>query len=74
MPSTARERLRFLFLPWWRVVWLIASVVWAIVLNVIYITGGGTPEWVGPLSVVPIYAFLADLLVRDSRRRARPRP
>ncbi len=67
--SDTTERLKFLFLPWWRVALLVASTLWLIGLNVAYIGGGAKSEWLGLLSVIPIWAFTIDVLVRDVRRR-----
>ncbi len=67
--SDTTERLKFLFLPWWRVALLVASTLWLIGLNVAYIGGGAKSEWLGLLSVIPIWALAIDVLVRDVRRR-----
>jgi hypothetical protein len=67
--SKTTERLKFLFLPWWRVALLVASILWLIGLNVAYSGGGAKSEWLGLLSVIPIWALTIDVLVRDVRRR-----
>jgi len=61
-PSAVRTRIRQLTTPWWRLLWLIGGLVWAVVLNVIYVTTGGTLEWLGVASVVPIALLLVDVL------------
>jgi len=60
--SLLRTRIRQLTTPWWRLVWLVGGLVWAVVFNVIYITSGGTEEWWGIASVIPIGALLIDVL------------
>jgi hypothetical protein len=67
--SKTTERLKFLFLPWWRIALLVASTLWLIGLNVAYNGGGAKSEWLGLLSVIPIWALTIDVLVRDVRRR-----
>ena len=50
----------YLFEPWWRGVWFIGAIVWGVVLNVLYISGGGQEELLGVFSVVPIFAFIIE--------------
>ena len=69
-PSVVKTRLRQLTTPWWRMVWLIGGLVWAVVFNVIYVTGDGTQEWLGIASVVPIAALLVDVLRVERMERA----
>jgi hypothetical protein len=69
-PSAARTRIRQLTTPWWRMVWLIGGLVWAVVFNVIYVTTGATQEWLGVASVVPIAALLVDVLRVERLERA----
>ncbi|GAA1208375.1 hypothetical protein [Rhodoglobus aureus] len=61
-PSLVKTRIRQLTTPWWRLVWLIGGLVWAVVFNVIYVTTGGTEEWWGVASVIPIALLLVDVL------------
>ncbi|MBH0053522.1 hypothetical protein I6E74_04965 [Salinibacterium sp. SWN139] len=68
--SLVRTRIRQLTTPWWRLVWLIGGLVWAVVFNVIYVTSGGTQEWLGVASVVPIALLLLDLLRVERLERA----
>lgn len=63
------ERLKFLFSPWWRSGLFAASTLWLIGLNIAYIDGDATNEWLGLLSIIPIWPFTIDALVRDMRRR-----
>jgi len=58
---TIGQRLKFyLFTPWWRGAWFIGAIVWGVVFNVLYITGGGENETFGIVSLVPIFAFVID--------------
>lgn len=68
--SAARTRIRQLTTPWWRLLWLIGGLVWAVVFNVIYVTTGATQEWLGIASVIPIAALLVDLLRIERLERA----
>jgi hypothetical protein len=64
---TLLQRLRFyLFEPWWRAAWFLGAIVWGVVLNVLYISGGAQIELLGILSVVPLFAFII-----ESQGRAR---
>ncbi|MGV8851169.1 MAG: hypothetical protein ACOH1M_01210 [Rhodoglobus sp.] len=69
-PSAARTRIRQLTTPWWRLLWLIGGLVWAVVFNVIYVVSGATQEWLGIASVIPIAALLLDLLRVERLERA----
>ncbi|WP_341954102.1 hypothetical protein [Salinibacterium sp. TMP30] len=69
-PSAARTRIRQLTTPWWRMVWLVGGLVWAVVFNVIYVSTGATQEWLGIASVVPIAALLVDVLRVERLERA----
>jgi hypothetical protein len=56
---TLLRRLRFYLLePWWRALWFFGAIVWGVVFNVLYITGGGENETLGIISVVPLFAFI----------------
>ncbi|EAR24872.1 hypothetical protein A20C1_06311 [marine actinobacterium PHSC20C1] len=68
--SLIKTRIRQLTTPWWRLVWLIGGVIWAVVFNVLYVTGDGTQEWLGIASVIPIAALLVDLLRVERLERA----
>lgn len=64
------QRLRFYLLePWWRAVWFIGAIVWGVVLNVVYISGGAQIELLGILSVVPLFAFIIEQQGRARRIR-----
>jgi hypothetical protein len=65
---SVRERLAYLFAtPRWRLAWFIGAIAWCAVLNVVFISGGGTAQWIGLVSVVPIVAFAIDTLIRSYR-------
>lgn len=68
--SAVKTRIRQLTTPWWRLVWLIGGIIWAVIFNVLYVTGDGTQEWLGIASVVPIAALLLDLLRIERMERA----
>lgn len=68
--SLLRTRLRQLTTPWWRLVWLIGGLAWAVIFNVVYVRTGGTQEWWGIVSVVPIALLLLDLLRIERLERA----
>ncbi|MEV8253391.1 hypothetical protein AB0O95_05420 [Rhodoglobus sp. NPDC076762] len=68
--SLLRTRIRQLTTPWWRLVWLIGGLAWAVVFNVVYVTTGGDQEWWGIVSVVPIALLLLDLLRIERLERA----
>ena len=68
--SIVRTRIRQLTTPWWRMVWLIGGVVWAVVFNVLYVTGNGTQVWLGIASVIPLALLLVDVLRIERLERA----
>lgn len=64
-------RFRYFFADvWWRALWFWGSIVWCAALNVLILTRTADGNWVGPLSVVPLFAFVADMLRRDHALRA----
>lgn len=72
VPKTTRERLNYFFVtPWWRLAWFIGAIVWCVVLNVFYISGGAADESLGMFSILPIFAFAADCTLRARRLRDR---
>ncbi|WP_435748724.1 hypothetical protein [Microbacterium sp. PMB16] len=62
--KSMRRRFRVLFSPL-RLVLFGAAILFSIALNIVYISNGGSPEWVGALSVVPLLAFVGWLLATD---------
>jgi len=63
-----RTRLRVLFSPI-RLTVFLASVVWLVTLNVIYVSNLGQPEWAGPASVLPIITWVIWMFITDWRHR-----
>ena len=77
---TTAERFRvLLFRPWWRAAWFIGAVAWAVAFNLAWIGDADVMNTWGFVSVIPIFAFTADVLVRERRlaaaaKAARARP
>tara|TARA_R110002051_G_scaffold309285_1_gene381776 strand:+ start:2527 stop:2772 length:246 start_codon:yes stop_codon:yes gene_type:complete len=69
--TSTKDKITTFFSPWWAVVWFVASIVWAVWLNILYIQGGATNDWLGFISIVPIWSFVAYVMVRSARRRKR---
>ncbi|PRB14759.1 hypothetical protein CQ042_10110 [Microbacterium sp. MYb62] len=67
-----RTRLHVLFSPL-RLAAFIAAIVIAVVGNVLYINNGGGPDWLGPVSVAPIWACVAWEVATDMKMRRRDR-
>jgi len=65
---SVKRRLSVLFSPI-RLALFLGSVVWLIVLNVIYISNSGNPSWAGPASAFPILVWVTVMLMTDSRYR-----
>ena len=66
--KSPRRRFRVLFSRL-RLILFGAAVVFMIALNVVYISNGASPEWVGALSVVPLLIFLGWELATDYTHR-----
>jgi len=64
-----RTRLKVLFSPV-RLVLFLASVVWLVALNAIYISNLGQPEWAGPASVLPTITWVAWMIITDWHHRS----
>ncbi|CAH0211319.1 hypothetical protein SRABI76_02271 [Microbacterium oxydans] len=68
--------MRVLFSPL-RAILFGGAIIFAIVLNIVFIGNGGAPEWIGVLSAVPLLAFAGLTLAtgashrRDEKARAR---
>lgn len=62
--KSLRQRLRVLFSPL-RLTLFIAAIVFAVALNVVFISNGGSPEWLGAVSVVPLLAFAGWTVATD---------
>lgn len=65
-----QRRLRVLFSPV-RLSVLVAAIAFCVVLNVVYIGNGGSLEWMGLLSVIPLLAFTGWTLTTDYSHRRR---
>lgn len=65
-----RRRLSILLSPV-RSFILGAAVAFAIALNGVFISNGGSPEWIGALSVVPLLAFTGWTIATDYSYRQR---
>lgn len=63
-----RKRLSVLFSPI-RLTLFLLSIAWLIAANIAFIDNGQKPEWLGPLSVVPVFACAAMLSITDGRER-----
>ena len=60
------NRFRYFFADtWWRITWFVSAVVWCAALNAVLVTTDADPTWIGPLSVLPLLAFAADVIRRD---------
>lgn len=65
-----QRRLRVLFSPV-RLSVLVAAIAFCVVLNVVYIGNGGSLEWIGLLSAIPLLAFAAWTIATDYSHRRR---
>ncbi|GEC74524.1 hypothetical protein GCM10010213_09050 [Microbacterium maritypicum] len=66
--NSFRKRLRILFSPL-RLALFLTAIIIAIIGNAIYISNGGSPEWLGLGSIIPLLAFLFWELATDIRMR-----
>lgn len=66
--KSPRRRFRVLFSPL-RLSLFIAAIIFAVALNIVYISNGASPEWVGALSVVPLLAFAGWTVATDYTHR-----
>jgi len=64
-----KKRLAILFSPV-RLVLFAVAIVWSVVFNAIFIANLGEPWWAGPVSVIPLLAWVTWLFVTDARQRA----
>ena len=70
--KSPRRRFRVLFSSL-RLTLFIAAIIFSIALNIVYISNGGSPEWVGALSVVPLLAFAGWTVATDYTLRKNER-
>lgn len=66
--NSFRRRMRILYSPL-RLTLLIVAIVICIVGNVLYISNGGGLEWLGLLSVLPLFALYGWTMVTDAKMR-----
>lgn len=67
---TLSQRLRYFFADtWWRIAWLAVAIAWCVGVNWVVIANHGDFTWWGPLSVIPLFAFVGDMLRRDAALR-----
>ncbi len=66
--KSPRRGFRVLFSPL-RLSLFIAAIIFAIALNIVYISNGASPEWVGALSVAPLLAFAGWTVATDYTHR-----
>lgn len=64
-PKPANRFVYFFLTTWWRLAWFLGAVAWCIALNVVFIVGGGSNQWLGIASVIPIIAFVVDQFRRN---------
>ena len=62
--KSLRQRVRVLFSPF-RLTLFIAAIIFAVALNVVFIGNGGSPEWLGAVSIVPLLAFAGWTVATD---------
>lgn len=62
--QSLRRRFRVLFSPL-RLTLFIAAIVFAIALSIPFLSNGGSPEWLGALSVLPLLAFAGWTVATD---------
>lgn len=62
------RKTRYLLLePWWRGLWFLLAIAWCIGLNLLWLGDSDRVVTYGFISVVPLLAFLADVLARERR-------
>lgn len=62
--QSLQQRFRVLFSPR-RLTLFIAAIIFEIALNIVFISNGRSPEWVGALSVVPLLTFAGWTVATD---------
>lgn len=70
--NSFHTRVRILFSPL-RLTFFIAAIIICVVGNVVYINNGAGPEWLGLLSVIPLFALNGWAMVTDAKMRRRDR-
>ena len=52
-----------------RLILFSVAIIFAIAMNIVFIKNGGSPEWMGAVSVVPLLAFAGWTIATDYTRR-----
>lgn len=68
---SGKTRLAVLFSPV-RLAVFIGALVWCFAFNALLIGADGKAAWAGPVSVLPIFAFVVWAYVTDARHRRAP--
>lgn len=63
-PKPTNRFVYFFLTPWWRLAWFLGAVAWCVALNVVFIVGGSN-QWIGIASVIPLFAFVVDQFRRN---------
>ncbi|WP_396658655.1 hypothetical protein [Microbacterium oxydans] len=66
--NSFRKRVRILFSPLRLTLSIVAIMFW-VISNGIVMSNGGEPAWLGPLSVIPLFAFWGWTAVTDAKMR-----
>ncbi|WP_282848218.1 hypothetical protein [Microbacterium oxydans] len=66
--NSFRKRVRILFSPLHLTLFGVAIIFW-VISNGIVMSNGGEPAWLGPLSVIPLFAFWGWTAVTDAKMR-----
>jgi hypothetical protein len=66
--NSFRKRVRILFSPIRLALSIAAIIVWVIGSG-LFMRNGGEPEWLGPASVIPLFAFYGWTAVTDAKMR-----
>lgn len=66
--NSFRKRVRILFSPLRLTLSGVAIIFW-VISNGIVMSNGGEPAWLGPLSVIPLFAFWGWTSVTDAKMR-----
>ena len=70
-PKGYWQSLRFhLLTPWWRGAFFFGAIAWGIVLNVAYLVIEPRDEFLGVVSLLPMFAFI---ITQQARARTRLR-
>jgi len=74
-PTSTLSRFAYFFAtPWWRAVWFGGALIWCLVFQNFYNEAGLDHSILAVIGLVPIFAFVVDVFVRDSRLRRQKQP